>query len=167
MPGELGTAKKEQLYAVSCNANAHNRQYPSRMGFPREHDHWRDSQAGTRLHLDNPFRARVHGRRFPSYGYVGIRTTLARNQQKTAGLSVTRALKRAVNDNPTPVALERHYTVAEVAQLWGVSKNTVRRIFKDVPGVLRIGSRKPRTRKYQTISIPERVLTATHAALTK
>jgi AraC-like DNA-binding protein len=77
-------------------------------------------------------------------------------------------MRAAVSDaNPIPVALERHYTVAEVAQLWGVSKNTVRRVFKDVPGVLRIGSRKPRTRRYITLSIPERVLTATHAALTK
>lgn len=34
------------------------------------------------------------------------------------------------------VFAERHWTVAEVAKLWGVSKDTVRRLFAKEPGVL-------------------------------
>jgi hypothetical protein len=36
------------------------------------------------------------------------------------------------------IAAEKHYTVAEVAQLWGIGKSTVIRIFEDMPGVLRL-----------------------------
>jgi hypothetical protein len=65
------------------------------------------------------------------------------------------------------VSLEPHYTVAQVAAAWGVSTDTVRRIFAPLPGVLKLGSRKPRKRKYVTLSIPERIVKAQHALLTK
>ena len=38
--------------------------------------------------------------------------------------------------NPTPAALERHFTVSAVAELWGLSQTKVREIFRDEPGVL-------------------------------
>ena len=38
------------------------------------------------------------------------------------------------------VALDRHLSIAEIAQQWGVSKDTVRRHFERVPGVLRLWS---------------------------
>jgi hypothetical protein len=34
--------------------------------------------------------------------------------------------------------LQRHYTVDEVAALWQLSRDTVRRLFQDEPGVLTI-----------------------------
>jgi hypothetical protein len=62
------------------------------------------------------------------------------------------------------VALEPHYSVAQVAASWNLSSATVRRIFAPLPGVLKVGFRK---RKYITLSIPERIVRAQHALLTK
>jgi hypothetical protein len=41
-------------------------------------------------------------------------------------------------------AIERHYDVAEIAELWKVSRNTVRRLFQQEPGVLTIGEPRPK-----------------------
>ncbi len=37
-----------------------------------------------------------------------------------------------------PKATEQHYTIQQVADMWGVSTATVRRLFEDAPGVLKI-----------------------------
>lgn len=67
-----------------------------------------------------------------------------------------------------PVELERHYTPAEVAQQWGVSVDTVRRIFANAPGVLKIGHAESRHKgKYVTLRVPERILRAYHARLSR
>ncbi|HLO00508.1 MAG TPA: hypothetical protein VK208_18765 [Pyrinomonadaceae bacterium] len=60
----------------------------------------------------------------------------------------------------TTNSTERFYTVAEIAELWGLSKDTVRKAFCKTPGVLKIGSKK-----YQTLRIPEKVLRETTAKL--
>jgi hypothetical protein len=60
---------------------------------------------------------------------------------------------------PTPHG-ERHYSVAEVAMLWSLSRDSVRRIFRREPGVLVIGDR------YVTLRIPESVLQRVHRRLT-
>jgi AraC-like DNA-binding protein len=61
------------------------------------------------------------------------------------------------------VALERHYSVPEVASLWGISEKTVRRLFGGEDGVLRWGSAETsRKRGYQNIRIPESVLIRVH-----
>jgi hypothetical protein len=68
----------------------------------------------------------------------------------------------------SPVALERHLSVSEVASQWNVSRDTVRRVFQDLPGVLKIGhSETKHKRKYVTLRIPERIVKAEHASLTK
>jgi hypothetical protein len=54
---------------------------------------------------------------------------------------------------------EPHYKVDDVAALWNMSPDTVRRIFLDEPGVIRYA--RPRSkykRSYSTILIPESVL---------
>jgi hypothetical protein len=56
---------------------------------------------------------------------------------------------------------EKHYSVAEVAELWGFSVLTIRRLFADTPGVLRIG-----TGSHKTLSIPASVLRKEHERLT-
>lgn len=64
---------------------------------------------------------------------------------------------------PRSVALERHFTVPEVARCWGMSEKSVRRFFANEPGVLRWGS--PETRKkrgYCNLRIPESVLIRVH-----
>lgn len=56
-------------------------------------------------------------------------------------------------------ALERHFTPQEIADLWRVDENTVRRIFLDEPGVLRLGNLSKRgKRSYVTLRIPATVL---------
>jgi hypothetical protein len=49
--------------------------------------------------------------------------------------------------------LERHYSVNQVAEAWALSPDKVQRMFRDVPGVLKIG------KKRQTLRIPESILT--------
>jgi AraC-like DNA-binding protein len=61
------------------------------------------------------------------------------------------------------VALERHYTVPEVATLWGISEKTVRRLFDTEDGVLRWGSQETvRKRGYHNLRIPQSVLIRVH-----
>jgi hypothetical protein len=69
-------------------------------------------------------------------------------------------------ENTAP-ALERHYTITQVAELWGWSDETVRRTFRDAPGVLRTKLPSLRARKRQniTLRIPESVLLRVHAEL--
>jgi hypothetical protein len=63
-------------------------------------------------------------------------------------------------------ALERHYTVAEVAALWNFSEDVIRRIFRAHPGVLKLNSpEKLNKRGYCVLRIPETVLQRVHADL--
>jgi hypothetical protein len=54
---------------------------------------------------------------------------------------------------------ERHWSVAEIAAVWNISEDSVRRLFADEPGVLVIGRQiKGTKRGYTTLRIPETVL---------
>jgi hypothetical protein len=56
-------------------------------------------------------------------------------------------------------AVERHYSVQQVSEMWGYSAETIRRLFRDEPGVLRIGSAETRfKRKRWQLSISESIL---------
>ena len=62
---------------------------------------------------------------------------------------------------PTPIRLqqadpfERHYTPKELAELWKLDESTVRRMFQDESGVLKIGSAGRREKRdYVTLRIP-------------
>jgi len=59
--------------------------------------------------------------------------------------------QRAAGDN---------YTVAELAQEWGLSPDKIRELFKEEPGVLKLtdeNATKKRERKYVTLRIPPAV----------
>jgi hypothetical protein len=63
-------------------------------------------------------------------------------------------------------ANEKHYTVADVSSLWGISEDLVRGIFRDETSVLRI--RRPATkmkRSYSTLRIPESTLNRVYSEL--
>ncbi len=61
------------------------------------------------------------------------------------------------------VFAERHYTVAEIAGMWNLSKDAVRRMFQNEPGVLVLGSRsRGRKRRYATLRVPLSVLERVH-----
>jgi predicted transcriptional regulator len=62
-------------------------------------------------------------------------------------------------------ALEKHYTVEEIAEAWSVSPATVRRIFRDEPGVVVLAvETKPGRRPYRTLRVPHSVLQRVHSA---
>ncbi len=64
------------------------------------------------------------------------------------------------------LALERHYSVSELAQLWGLSEKTIRRMFFDEPGVVKWGHEEGRfKRAYMTLRIPESVMQRVHRRL--
>jgi hypothetical protein len=58
-------------------------------------------------------------------------------------------------------AEEKYYSVAEIAKLWGLSSDTVRKIFAKTLGVLKVGNKG----RYVTLRIPARVLQLTTAKL--
>jgi len=61
---------------------------------------------------------------------------------------------------------EKHYTPAELADLWGVSVQTIRDLFKSEDGVLKIGSDGTRNRRaYKTLRIPYSVAERVHTKL--
>ena len=65
-------------------------------------------------------------------------------------------------------ALERHYTVQEVAEMWQLDEKMIRRLFGDEPGVVSIGSEESRFRRaYRTLRIPQSVLVRVHRRLRK
>jgi|SRR6516162_8592067 hypothetical protein len=64
------------------------------------------------------------------------------------------------------VVRETHYTPQELAKLWNVSVQTIRDVFRDEPGVLKLGSNGTRTRRgYKTLRIPESVVERVHQRL--
>jgi hypothetical protein len=61
------------------------------------------------------------------------------------------------------VALERHYSVPEIAELWSMSEKSVRRLFAGEAGVLEWGTPETlRKRGYRNLRIPESVLIRVH-----
>jgi hypothetical protein len=63
---------------------------------------------------------------------------------------------------------EKHYSVPELAELWNLSQDTIRRLFADEPGVLVLSNRdggRNRCRRYATRLIPESVVRRVHLRL--
>jgi hypothetical protein len=59
----------------------------------------------------------------------------------------------------------KHYSVDELAELWGVSVDSIRRIFRDEPGGLKIGENSPKHKRPLTLRIPESVVERVHMRL--
>lgn len=75
--------------------------------------------------------------------------------------------RSSLDDLQVP-ALEKHYSVTEIAKLWGLSENTIRRMFMGEPGVVEWGGEETRfKRAYKTMRIPESVLQRVHRRLAK
>ena len=61
------------------------------------------------------------------------------------------------------LATEKHYTPQEIADMWAVSANTVRREFRNEPGVIEFGSDETRWgRKRKLMRVPASVLIRVH-----
>ena len=69
----------------------------------------------------------------------------------------------------TAPALEHHFTPKQLGELWGLDESTIRRLFQDVPGVLRIGKtgRRDGKREYLSLRIPESVAMRVHRERSK
>jgi len=66
-------------------------------------------------------------------------------------------------------AFERHFTPAEIGEIWRYDTSTIIRMFQDEPGVLKIGksNRRDGKRDYVTLRIPESVARRVHMARSK
>jgi hypothetical protein len=85
---------------------------------------------------------------------------------------IKRVVERATVSPGMCLALERHFTPIELSQLWNFTPQTIRELFADEPGVIRIGEpsrREGRTlkRSYYTLRIPESVAVRVHSRLTQ
>ena len=61
---------------------------------------------------------------------------------------------------------EKHFTPSELAKAWGVSIDSIRRLFRDEPGVLKMGEKSPKhKRQYLTLRIPHSVAERVHTRL--
>jgi hypothetical protein len=62
--------------------------------------------------------------------------------------------------------MEPHFSVAQIAERWNLSGDTVRRLFENEPGVLLIEPPRGRfrfsQRPYRTLRIPESVVERVH-----
>jgi hypothetical protein len=60
-------------------------------------------------------------------------------------------------------AFEKHYSVKELAGIWGFSERTIRRMFADESGVLEWTQEETRSKRgYRTWRIPESVALRVH-----
>jgi hypothetical protein len=60
-------------------------------------------------------------------------------------------------------AFERHYRIADLSDLWGLGRETVRKLVKDDPGVIKI--RLGRKKAHTIYSIPESAARRIHTRL--
>jgi hypothetical protein len=58
---------------------------------------------------------------------------------------------------------EKHFRVGELAELWGLGRETVRKLVKDDPGVIKI--RTGRKKAHTVYSVPESAAQRIHTRL--
>ena len=73
------------------------------------------------------------------------------------------------DNSQIPKFAVQHYTVGEIASLWRLSVDTIRRLFEGEPDVLVIEAQKPRfgRRRYSTLRIPQFVVERVHRRLSR
>jgi hypothetical protein len=68
--------------------------------------------------------------------------------------------------DPAVSVTDEHFTPKQLADAWGVSTETVRQIFREEQGVLKIGKPGTRVRRgYFTLRIPKEVAERVHRRL--
>ena len=62
--------------------------------------------------------------------------------------------------------MERHYSIPEVAEMWNLSRDVVRKIFEGEPEVMRLGKDGSKSKRgYHTLRIPQSVVERVHRRL--
>lgn len=85
--------------------------------------------------------------------------------RKSDGKMTQPSLSGSAQPNP---AFERHFSVSNLVELWGLSEKTIRRMFADEPGVLEWGNDEQRfKRAYKTLRIPESGVERVHPRMRK
>jgi AraC-like DNA-binding protein len=80
----------------------------------------------------------------------------------------TRELPKTIENQTAGASFERHYSIHEISELWGLSQRTLRRIFEREPGVVELSNHRSRLKRtYVTRRIPESVLRRVHRKLQK
>ena len=92
----------------------------------------------------------------PPGGPSGTDSPLASLHGRQAKAEIRRA------DRAEEVTFERHLSVEELAALWGMSEDFVRRLFLKEPGVVVFFNHQPGKRVYRTLRIPESVALRVH-----
>lgn len=68
--------------------------------------------------------------------------------------------------NPAVSVTDEHFTPQQLADAWGVSTETVRQLFREEQGVLKIGKSGTRVKRgYFTLRIPKEVAERVHRRL--
>lgn len=70
-----------------------------------------------------------------------------------------------VVEMPSQAAMERHFSIRQIAEQWNLSEDSVRRLFEHEHGVLVIEpprGRMSRRRRYRTLRIPAAVVERVH-----
>jgi hypothetical protein len=76
------------------------------------------------------------------------------------------AIKLASLSTATPMFAENHFSPSELGELWGLSADSIRRLFLREPGVLVISEGSARgKRRYRTPRIPAAVAERVHRRL--
>ena len=85
------------------------------------------------------------------------------------GATVSRSNGRAMKpeaERQGSIAFEKHCSVAELSRQWGFSENTIRRLFRKEPGVIKIVHQETlHKRRYTSMRIPERIAQRVHRRL--
>jgi hypothetical protein len=64
------------------------------------------------------------------------------------------------------IEVEKHFTPAQLAEVWNVAPNTIRRVFENEDGVLIFGTEESRTRRrHKSMRIPQSVAAKVHRRL--
>ncbi len=76
---------------------------------------------------------------------------------------------QSVSDQAAPdKAMEKHYSLEQIGELWGLSTRTVRKMFENEPGIIMFGNTGSlKKRRYLTLRIPESVMLRVHRRLRK
>jgi hypothetical protein len=75
---------------------------------------------------------------------------------------------RLVESGRAECALEAYFTPKDIADQWKLSEDTIRRLFQDEPGVLKIGNPNPRGKRgYVTLRILRSVMLRLYERLSR
>lgn len=81
-------------------------------------------------------------------------------------IKIGMAAETIITPRSSNPALERHYSVAEIAKIWNLSKSTITKFFADEPGVVKHENTPSKhLRAYCTLRIPESVVVRVHTRL--